>query len=158
MNISLLSALVVELIGFIYTFSALTLPSATIGRSYEPKIFPALLGICLLILGGVLIIQEILAMKKKTKEENSDNNMKFGDSEKKIAITVLNGVVYALLFNPIGYVFSTILFLMVELLTFGGKKALKKSILIAVLFSAIAYLIFDVGLGIYLPKSFLGIF
>ena len=40
MNISLLSALVVELIGFIYTFSALTLPSATIGRSYEPKIFP----------------------------------------------------------------------------------------------------------------------
>lgn len=157
MTLSVLSSIFVTAIGLLYTLSAFTLPAAAMGRANEPKIFPAMLGITLLILGAVLLIQEIKNMPK-TAEKKEEQKMKFGRSEKQIALTVLNGLVYAVLFNPIGYIFSTIIFLLGELFIFSGFKTWKKSLLVAVIFSAAAYLIFDTLLGIYLPKSFLGIF
>lgn len=155
MSLSVLSSIFVTAIGFLYTITTFTLPAAAMGHPNEPKIFPALLGISLLILGVVLVIQEI---KKLSNNTDKKEEMKFGRCEKQIALTVANGFVYALLFNPIGYVFSTIIFLIAELFVFSGFKTWKKSLLVAVVFSAIAYAIFDVLLGIYLPKSFLGIF
>ena len=156
MTISLISSIFVTALGFLYSISALTLPAAAMGRPNEPKIFPLMLGILLVILGLVLIYQEIKEVKS-IETSDSKHKINFGTSEKQIALTILNGVIYSLLFNPIGYVISTILFLMAELLIFSGFKTWKKSLLVAVIFSVTAYLIFDVLLGIYLPKSPLGL-
>jgi putative tricarboxylic transport membrane protein len=157
MNLSIISSIFVTAIGCIYTFSTLTLPPAAIGRPNEPKIFPAMLGFALLLMGVALIIQEIHKLPK-TKEERKAQNIKIGTSEKQIVLTLLNGLVYALLFNPIGYVFSTIIFLMSELFIFDGFKVWKKALAIALSFTILAYCIFDLLLGIYLPKSLIGIF
>jgi len=164
MSLSVISSVCVTAVGLIYTISALMLPAAAMGRPNEPKIFPALLGFSLIILGFALVIQEILNRKHQAQEtadgaeRSNGNNIKFGKSEKQIALTLLNGLVYSLLFNPIGYIISTILFLTCELFIFDGPKIWKKALLIAVIFSVVAYVIFDLLLGIYLPKSPLGIF
>ncbi len=164
MSLSVISSVCVTAVGLIYTISALMLPAAAMGRPNEPKIFPALLGFSLIILGFALVIQEIQNRKHQAQEtadgaeRSNGNNIKFGKSEKQIALTLLNGLVYSLLFNPIGYIISTILFLTCELFIFDGPKIWKKALLIAVIFSVVAYVIFDLLLGIYLPKSPLGIF
>ena len=71
MNISMVMSLVMTAIGFIYTFSTFALPDARIGIPYEPKVFPGVLGICLIAMGFVLIIQE-MSKKNKTQKKTSD--------------------------------------------------------------------------------------
>ena len=103
-------------------------------------------------------LEDAVALKEKEDaRELLSVEFSLGNNGKKIAITVVNSIFYAILFNIIGYVFSTIIFLEIELLIFGGIKALKISTIVAIVFSIIAYLIFNVFLGIYLPKSPLGI-
>jgi putative tricarboxylic transport membrane protein len=157
MSLSIISSIFVTALGCIYTFCALTLPPAAIGRPNEPKIFPTMLGVALLGMGIALLIEEIYKIPKR-KEDRKAQKIKIGTSEKQIALTLLNGLLYALLFNPIGYVFSTIIFLMVELFIFDGFKVWKKALAVALSFTISAYCIFDILLGIYLPKSLIGIF
>ncbi|MBR7064551.1 MAG: tripartite tricarboxylate transporter TctB family protein [Treponema sp.] len=153
MTLSVLSSLFVTLVGIVYTVATFLLPEAALGRPNEPKIFPAILGILLCVLGFILLAKEFYAQKK-----SNEKNVKysFGQSERQIAFTLLNGVLYAILFAPIGYVFSTIIFVLIELFIFDGFKIWKKGLLISVIFSLIIYIIFDRMLGIILPRSPLG--
>ncbi|ASJ21789.1 tripartite tricarboxylate transporter TctB family protein [Brachyspira hampsonii] len=155
MTITTLSSIVTIAVGVVYTIMTFQLPDASIGRAAEPKIFPAILGIAFTLLGLILLIDDTIKNSKKDKKEKVQ--FSFGDNGKKILITIVNAVLYAVLFNVIGYVFATIIFLEIELLIFGGIKAWKVSTIVAVLFSIIAFLIFNVFLGIYLPRSPLGI-
>lgn len=158
MTTTIISSIVTMAIGIAYTIITFKLPNATVGRPMEPKIFPCLLGIFMIVLSFTLFMQEIFKKYKNDSNRYSRTNagFKIGDSEKKIAITIANGVLYAILFNLIGYVFSTIIFLEVELIIFGGFKSWKTSTFIAVIFSVIAFVIFNMLLGIYLPRSPLG--
>ncbi len=157
MSLSMVMSLVVTMIGVVYTASTLMLPAARIGNPTEPKVFPLMLGIALLILGTILIVQEIKRLPKTDEEKaKAKATLSFGDAEKRIALTLLNGIIYALLFNRAGYVFSTIIFLEAELTIFRGFRKWANSLIISVSFALIAYLLFDIGLGIYLPSSPLG--
>jgi len=151
MNISMIMSIVMTMIGFVYTLSMFLLPAAKIGIPYEPKIFPGILGISLLIMGIVLIFQEIHENSKKTTKQNKASFI--GEEQKNILLTVINGLLYAVLFDRIGYVFSTIIFLDIQLYVFRGIKPWKNSLLIAVIFSVVAFVLFNVLMGVYLPKS-----
>jgi len=154
MYFSLIVSLCVTLVGVVYTFATFALPAAKIGNPVEPKIFPAMLGLSLLVLGTILIFQEVKKLPKDEQakaEANKKHN--FGKNELNIVYTLLNGVLYALLFNRIGYVFSTTIFLEIQLIIFRGISHWLHSLLVAVAFSVIAFLLFDVALGIYLPTS-----
>jgi len=145
-------SLVMTAIGFIYTFSTFALPDARIGIPYEPKVFPGVLGICLIAMGFVLIIQEMSKLKKTQQTDAAKGKFKFDANSRNIAFTILNGLLYALLFNPLGYVFSTIVFLEIQLYIFRGLKPWKNSTIVAVVFAVVAYILFT-SLGIYLPTS-----
>lgn len=154
MTINLVSSIITIAVGLTYMIMAFNFPDATIGRPLEPKIFPIMLGIVLTILGLALLIEELIknSKNKDTNEEKETIKLSFGNNGKKIAITVVNAIVYAILFNILGYILSTIIFLEVELLIFGGLKSWKVSTIVSVLFSVIAFLIFNTFLGLYLPK------
>lgn len=159
MTTALVSSIATIAVGIAYTIMTFTLPNATIGRPMEPKIFPIILGISMIILGFVLLVQETIKKSKNKEQKESSKSsatFKLESDSKKIIITIANAVLYALLFNIIGYVFSTIIFLEIELIIFGGLKSWKMSTLVAVLFSVIAFVIFNKLLGIYLPTSLLG--
>lgn len=150
MTINLVSSIITIVIGLTYAIMALNFPNATVGRPLEPKIFPVILGIAMTILGFALLIDELIKNSKSKDKETI--KLSFGNNGKKIAITVINAIAYALLFNILGYVLSTIIFLEVELLIFGGLKSWKISTIVSVIFSIIAFLIFNTLLGLYLPK------
>lgn len=150
MTINLVSSIITIAVGLTYMIIALNFPNATVGRPLEPKIFPVILGIAMTILGFALLIDELIKNSKSKDKETI--KLSFGNNGKKIAITVINAIAYALLFNILGYVLSTIIFLEVELLIFGGLKSWKISTIVSVIFSIIAFLIFNTLLGLYLPK------
>ena len=150
MTINLVSSIITIAVGLTYMIMALNFPNATVGRPLKPKIFPVILGIAMTILGFALLIDELIKNSKSKDKETI--KLSFGNNGKKIAITVINAIAYALLFNILGYVLSTIIFLEVELLIFGGLKSWKISTIVSVIFSIIAFLIFNTLLGLYLPK------
>ena len=150
MTINLVSSIITIAVGLTYMIMAFNFPDATVGRPMEPKIFPIILGIALTILGLALLIQELMKIQKNKDKETI--KLSFGNNGKKIAITIVNAIIYALIFNALGYVLSTIIFLEIELLIFGGLKSWKVSTIVSVLFSVIAFIIFNTLLGLYLPK------
>ena len=152
MTINLVTSIITIAVGLTYMIMAFNFPDATIGRPMEPKIFPIMLGIVLTILGLALLIEELIKNSKNKDANKETIKLSFGNNGKKIAITIINAIAYAILFNILGYVISTIIFLEIELLIFGGLKSWKVSTIVSVLFSVIAFLIFNTFLGLYLPK------
>lgn len=154
MNTSMIMSVVVTMIGFVYTLSTFLLPDAKIGIANEPKIFPGILGVCLLVLGAILMVQEI---RLHVQESRSATKAKpAGDELKNILFTLLNGLLYALLFERIGYVLATFVFLDIQLFIFRGMKTWKSTLLISLIFSLVAFFLFNSLMGVYLPKSPLG--
>lgn len=159
MYFSLIVTAIVTLVGVCYTIATFLLPAAKIGNPVAPKVFPMILSVSLLVIGISLLVSEIQKLPRD--KEGKANAMaefrnQFGKAEFSIVLTALNSIVYALLFNRIGYVFSTIIFLEAQLMVFRGWKTWRNSLLIAVVFAVVVYLLFDYGLGIFLPASFLG--
>lgn len=152
MTINLVTSIITIAVGLTYMIMAFNFPDATIGRPMEPKIFPIMLGIVLTILGLALLIEELIKNSKNKDANKETIKLSFGNNGKKIAITIVNAIIYALLFNILGYILSTIIFLEIELLIFGGLKSWKVSTIVSVIFSIIAFLIFNTLLGLYLPK------
>lgn len=152
MTVNLVSSIITIAVGLTYMIMAFNFPDATVGRPLEPKIFPIILGIALTILGLALLIEELIKNSKNKDTNKETIKLSFGNNGKKIAITVVNAIIYALLFNILGYILSTIIFLEIELMIFGGLKSWKVSTIVSVLFSIIAFLIFNTFLGLYLPK------
>ena len=152
MTINLVTSIITIAVGLTYMIMAFNFPDATIGRPMEPKIFPIMLGIVLTILGLALLIEELIKNSKNKDANKETIKLSFGNNGKKIAITIVNAIIYALLFNILGYILSTIIFLEIELLIFGGLKSWKISTIVSVIFSIIAFLIFNTLLGLYLPK------
>ena len=66
------------------------------------------------------------------------------------ALLVLS-ILYALIFDHVGYVLATILFLEGVMMVFNGVKAWKLNTLVAVIFSVFIYVLFYRVLGVYLP-------
>lgn len=160
MTVTLISSIVTIAIGLVYGFMTLVLPNATVGRALEPKIFPAILGISISILGFILMINELIKLSKANnkKEEKERIKINFDKNTVKIISTILNCFLYAVLFTKIGYIFSTFIFLEIELFIFNGKNKTHIYTAVAIIFSIVAYVIFNVLLGIYLPRSPFGIF
>ena len=138
-------------LGVVYTTATFMLPDASVGRAYEPKIFPMMLGFALIILSLSLLAREFKAQKTEQKKEKLPLYKEAGF--RKILLTCLFSVIYAMLFDKIGYVISTVIFLELELVLFNGRKNWKVNTAVALLFSLFIYIVFSKLLGVYLPLT-----
>ncbi|MDK2918865.1 MAG: putative tricarboxylic transport rane protein [Candidatus Petromonas sp.] len=150
MNLSALAGIFAFVIGAIYTIQAFMLPNASIGNPMAPKVLPIGLGILMTFFGLILTFQEVrkngLKSKDKTDQKEKDDNVK------KIVFTCGAAIIYALLFNRIGYILSTIVFLEIVLTLFNGKKKWKTNTAVSICFSVFIYIVFSKFLGVILPK------
>jgi hypothetical protein len=78
-----------------------------------------------------------------------------GDSWKRVLLTFLSLIAYNLLLNPLGFAFTTFLFL-AFLVKFIFPQTWRRTLLVAVLGSVMARLLFINFLETQLPKGFLG--
>lgn len=147
MNLSLMTGLLSTVIGVFYTIQAFMIRNATIGNPMAPKVFPLALGILLIIFG---LIQTV-------KESKGGFNLNLGafqfDRSTKMIITTCGAsILYALTFNRLGYVLSTVLFLEIILTLFNGRENWKINTTVALVFSIFIFVVFNNLLGIMLPK------
>ncbi|AZO94861.1 tripartite tricarboxylate transporter TctB family protein [Halocella sp. SP3-1] len=152
MNIRVISGLLAIIIGCIYSILAYNLPRATVGNPIAPILFPLGLGVTMLIFGIILFIKESKKERGLTEEKRKNQRKVILSSGKLVIITCLSSIIYALLFERIGYVLSTLLFMGLILFAINGKENWKINVLVAVCFSVGIYFIFLKLLGIPLPS------
>lgn len=149
MTINVITGILSILIGVGYSYLAWTLPRATVGNPMAPSIFPLLLGAGMTLMGCILLIQENVHASKKEKKTVSLTFTSYGKS---IATVTLLCVLYAFLFERIGYLLSTFLFLGFILYMFNGKERWKSILGISLGFSVGVYILFGEVLSIQLPR------
>lgn len=150
MNLSALAGIFATILGILYTIQALILPEAAIGNPLAPKIFPIGVGLLMTLFGVILSVKEIRKLGLRTKNSNDKGN---NENLKLIVYISLTCILYGLIFNKLGYVISTIVFLELILLLFNGKKNWKTNTIISVCFSVFIYIVFSKFLGVTLPAT-----
>jgi Tripartite tricarboxylate transporter TctB family. len=150
-TVGILTGIITMLFGIGYTVMAYTLPKAAIGNPMAPTYFPIMLGIGMTILGICLFVSEVRNKEagQRPGEKKTGKGMAF--DTKMIIFTCVMGIVYGLIFNMLGYVLSTFIFLGSLLFALNGKGKWKSNIIVALSFSVIIYFIFQKLLNIPLP-------
>ena len=150
MDFDALVGIVVALAGVIYLIASYNVPRSTIGNPFSPSYFPFLLGGILVVLGIMLFIRSDKASSKEAVKNLKNMSAKEKANSKLIALTCLFSIIYAAIFNTLGFVISTIIFLE-AMLYLTNKEELVKNTIVCVCFSIGIYILFSKFLGIILP-------
>ena len=134
----------------VYFWATQQIPSLEIGDPLGPKAFPRLLGVGLLLTAALLGVE----MWKARYEKRPPT-----DPQKKVEYLVVAGVAiwtagYFMLFEPLGFLFATIIFLLGLTNYFNRGKWLANG-LTSILFSAGIYFMFTKALGVNLARGVL---
>jgi putative tricarboxylic transport membrane protein len=150
MNISKIISVLFLLAGVTYLVLVFQLEPASIGNPNAPKIFPGMVAVLMIGLSIALLAQELLATT--TAGETGQSAGFDLENVVKIILVCVCAAIYALLFNRLGYVLSTTIFLEGVLTVFNGLKRWKQNTLVAVIFSIVVYVLFFKLLNVYLPS------
>jgi putative tricarboxylic transport membrane protein len=145
-----LVGIVVTLFGLVYILAAYLVPRATIGKPLGPSKFPFLLGGILVALGILLFLKSDMSNTKEALNQLKKMSEKEKSNSKLIALTCMFCVIYALIFDKIGFVISTFFFLQ-GMLYLTNKKQIIKNSIVSICFSIGIYILFSKFLGIILP-------
>lgn len=135
--------------GAMYTFQAFQLPKAAIGNPWAPIYFPASLGILTALLGFTVLLRD----RRRAAAGHKDKAGKAKDPGYWILTggTILLCLAYGLLFEHIGFIPSTLLFLGGLLFLVNGRSAWKLNGIITVLFTLGLWAVFVKAFQINLP-------
>ncbi|MDM5201535.1 tripartite tricarboxylate transporter TctB family protein [Fictibacillus enclensis] len=136
------------LISAAFLIGSFMLPKANLGNPNGPLYFPMGLSIFMLILSIIYLFKEL-----KTINEVNENIQALLNSKamKLIGVSIVLGVVYSLIFEIVGFLISTIVFLGLLLFYLNGRKKWIINIVVAVGFSFITWYGFSQLLGVSLP-------
>lgn len=129
-------------IGAMFVIESLKLSQSAYGSEIGPNIFPMSLGIALILLSIRLVYETFRYIDVKK------NNVKL--DYKRFGIILVAAILYAALLEPLGYVITTFLFLLIGFQTMEKGKWWV-SMLIAASFSTGVYYLFVVVLQGSLP-------
>jgi putative tricarboxylic transport membrane protein len=136
----------------VYIYATEQLPSLEIGDPLGPKAFPRLLAVGLLITAVVLLL-EILRRPKSAPAASSAEPSRPG-AQLVVAAAALWTLLYFLVFEWLGYVIATTVYLFVLMTYFNRGKWIPNA-LTSVLFSLGSYLMFTKLLGVTLAPGLL---
>jgi putative tricarboxylic transport membrane protein len=151
-NWDALTGLISVAFGLIYGYMSYSLPRAVFGNPFDPIYFPLGISIVAIFIGILLLVKSdfklsIQAYRNLINEDDVKKN-----DRRRIFYTCLACVGYALLFEHLGYVISTSIFMFWVLTITSGIKEWKTSIIVALCFAVGVYFIFNTLLSISLPQ------
>lgn len=135
------------LLSFSFLVGSMNLPKANLGNPNGPLYFPIGLSVFMLIFSIFYFYQEWRSLHVHHEEVRL---LLKGRTPRLIGLTVLYGGIYAFIFERIGFLFSTILFLAALLFTVNGRKIVV-NLAVAIGFSFLSWYAFSVLLGVSLP-------
>lgn len=139
---------IILLISVIYLILTFNLPESRVGNPTAAMNYPLLIGFSLLGLSILYIFSEI-----KDKKKIFTAYKVFADKELtiKVIVVLVFCLGYTILFERIGFLFSTIIFLGALLFLINGRRKWIMNITVAVLFSFISWYTFAELLSVSLP-------
>jgi len=140
------------LLAGVYFWATSRIPSLELGDPLGPKAFPRMLGVGLLI-GAAMLLAEILRDRKKTKTADAEVKVMHWERKDWIVVAVAAWTaLYIALFEPLGYMLATLIFLAGLTAYFNRGRHLMNG-LTCVLFVVISYAAFTKVLGVNLARG-----
>lgn len=137
----------------IFTFQIKTRPKLVPSYS-SAQIVPILLGTLLAILSIILIVQGVRKMRAYKPQEGEDKKSAREDTIS-VALTVAVILLYILIMQPLGFCLSTVIYLFLQMTVLAPKD--KRNYLlfaiVAVVFTALIFVAFRIGLQQLLPRG-----
>ncbi len=134
-----------------YLYGTLKLPLLKSSDPMGPRAFPALLGIALAFGAMLLLIETIRARAQADKKEKKPQEEKQKHAAMLWAVVAWT-IVFLFLFEPLGYIVSTTIYILPLMIFFNPKKWWANGIT-SVLFPIGVYILFVKFLGVMLPKG-----
>ncbi len=142
------------ILGAVYSQQAWALPRAPIGNPLSPIMFPLGIGVFMMLMGALTFAVE--ASKGLNTDDKSKRPHFQWKGIKLIVFVVVMCAIYTLLFDHLGFVISTLIFLGVMLMVINAGKH-KLNLIVTLAFSLGLWYIFGNIFQINLPASPLGI-
>jgi len=140
------------LLAGVYFWGTAQIPSLELGDPLGPKAFPRMLGVGLLI-GAAMLLVEILRDRKKAMAGGEDAGALKWEAHNWVVVAVVAWTaLYIVLFEPLGYMLATLLYLLGLTGYFNRGRHLMNG-LSCVLFVAISYFAFTKLLGVNLARG-----
>ncbi|MCW5603356.1 MAG: tripartite tricarboxylate transporter TctB family protein, partial [Burkholderiales bacterium] len=128
------------------------IPSLELGDPLGPKAFPRMLGVGLLI-AAAMLLAEILRDRKKVKAGGEDSGALSWEPQHWVVVAAVGWTaLYIALFEPLGYMLATLLYLLGLTGYFNRSRHLMNG-LTCVLFVTISYFAFTKLLGVNLARG-----
>lgn len=142
----------------VYFYATAQIPSLDIGDPLGPKAFPRLLGVCLLGT-AVLLLVEMIKEAAQRRRQAAAPASETADPESRrhfviIAAVVAWTAVYYAVFDALGYLIATAIYLFVLMIGFHRGKWMA-NILTSLLFTLGSYVLFVKVLTVSLAKGML---
>jgi putative tricarboxylic transport membrane protein len=116
-----------------------------------PRAFPVLLGIALAI-GAILLLVETIRSKRQADEQEKKPQGETEEHPRVLWAVIAWTIVFLLIFEPLGYIVSTTLYILPLMVCFNPKKWWANGVT-SVLFPIGVYILFVKFLGVMLPKG-----
>ena len=161
--------LILSVFYFSFTLSISTFDPFSSGRSgiiLDSRSLPQMLGILLAGLSIIHIIGNVLKLRKAKLESNSDaqavmkKHFKFERPQRLMVITILLICAYIFFYVRLGFIISSILFLLLQIFILTPAEKRKNWAVFTVCFSVgvpiLLYFLFTRVISMYLPRGLLG--
>jgi putative tricarboxylic transport membrane protein len=156
-----IAAVIMAAFSLAYLIGAFMIPNPALKQQVGPSVFPKIVGALMLLLSIVYIVQQVLGKIKEdaTRAEiiGAEEKVETKADLKTMGIMVGLMVVYALVFEPLGYAVSTFLVFVAGAFVLDRKHMVRDTI-IAVIASFGLYAVFAYLLRVNLPPGLLGLF
>ncbi len=140
------------LLAGVYFWGTAQIPSLELGDPLGPKAFPRMLGVGLLI-AAAMLLAEILRDRIKVKAGGEDSGALRWEAHDWVVVAVVAWTAfYIVLFEPLGYMLATLIYLAGLTGYFNRGRHLMNG-LSCVLFVAISYFAFTKLLGVNLARG-----
>ena len=136
----------------VYLYATTLIPTLEIGDPLGPKAFPRLLGIAVLIAAGLLFLEMWKDRKAPVPRPDHSQSHDWRHLWVIASVTVWTGAYYVV-FETLGYIVSTALYLLALMAWFNRGRWLA-NVLTSVLFGVLSYVMF-LKLDVNLPKGVL---
>lgn len=139
--------------GLFYLFLALRLPHVNMGDPLGPKVFPLLIGTVVVVLGLMLLIKERFVSPDKSETVSFKMTPEVKTLIFRIGLTSVFGIIYGFMLDPLGYLLSTLLFMLLLMYVVNKLERKLESFITAVSFSLVTYVAFGILLKLSLPRG-----
>src|SRR5690625_277853 len=134
--------------GLFYIVITFRLPDSMTGDPNAPIYFSGVLGISMILLSSLYLVQE---WKLRKEAFTVFRQLLQGRTPYLIVFSLIFILIYSFLFERIGFLYSTIIFLSALLFLINGKRKWLQNILVAVIFSFVTWYSFAELLQVSLP-------